>query len=562
MKRIAFLLCLWIFYPAASTFAEVHSLVVLSQDDHSVYDMNPMTGQVLKQCQLDGAPREAHFSWNEQYLFVSVPDAGEVAIVDVKTFKQIGKIENAEFKKPVGGALGTPLGLAASSDGSKLYIGVEGGLLVYEQQLLIYNPEVQQTPKKIAVTPKDGQYFKVQGTTEKLYYPARKDNQVVVVDTKTDTVLKTIPVQGGPMDVVFLPGDEVWVDAADGSISIIDSSKDVVKQVIQTGGKGVGRIAVASDIRYVATTHKDSGDVTILQPMTKEVVKTVATGAGASSPAFAPKTESKGAYLPAPTDTLYVSDEGDSDVAVVDLTTMSVSHRQKVGKGLIGDLIHYTYGPGFSSPRESTDQRLLETDLFTVTTYRMYLYDVSPVHEHREDMVGVWIATGVAKNGCWDPSCPPEASNTGVGTPDYHLPYNNGYRLVSTIMHQRRGALHQEEGGSPSPPMSIMFAMKNNYYRQTQPPPLPDIMQPGFRKIDDIPRDVAYETTIWPGSKPVVLPKGDFAVVYLGGGLMRVVRDGKPEIVHHYYGDWAVESYAHTIEALTNPVEMVIVEFK
>ena len=31
--------------------------------------------------------------------------------------------------------------------------------------------------------------------------------------------------------------------------------------------------------------------------MTKDVVKTVATGAGASSPAFALKTESKGAYL-------------------------------------------------------------------------------------------------------------------------------------------------------------------------------------------------------------------------------------------------------------------------
>ena len=119
-----------------------------------------------------------------------------------------------------------PFPLAASSDGSKLYIGVEGGLLVREQQLL------NLQPGSSADTQEDRGYSEGRPVLQSARYNrktllsgVRKDNQVVVVDTKTDTVLKTIPVQGGPMDVVFPPGDEVWVDAVDGSISIIDSSK-------------------------------------------------------------------------------------------------------------------------------------------------------------------------------------------------------------------------------------------------------------------------------------------------------------------------------------------------
>jgi hypothetical protein len=51
---------------------------------------------------------------------------------------------------------------------------------------------------------------------------------------------------------------------------------------------------------------------------------------------------------------------------------------------------------------------------------------------------------------------PPDATTEGVGTP-LCLPYGEAHCLVGTMNHQHRGALHQEEGGSPSPPMSIML---------------------------------------------------------------------------------------------------------
>ena len=119
-----------------------------------------------------------------------------------------------------------------------------------------------------------------------------------------------------------------------------------------------------------------------------------------------------------------------------------------------------------------------------------------------------------------------------------------------------------EEGGSPSPRRFILFEMKDNYYRQTQPPKPSVLANTAFRKIGENPRAIAWDLTVRPGGKPVAFPEGDLAVVYLGGGLLRIVRNGTPEIVNRYYNDWEWEPHAHTVEPLTNPLHMVVIEFK
>ena len=129
----------------------------------------------------------------------------------------------------------------------------------------------------------------------------------------------------------------------------------------------------------------------------------------------------------------------------------------------------------------------LETDLFTVTTQQTHfvrcIARTRTPRRHggsvdrdwgcQEWLLGSVLPARSVKHGSRYAGLP-SAVQQRVSTGQYHNAPAQGK------------ALHQEEGDSPSPPMSIMFAMKNNYYRQTQPPPLPDIMQPGFRKIDDI----------------------------------------------------------------------------
>src|SRR4029453_18741783 len=57
-----------------------------------------------------------------------------------------------------------------------------------------------------------GNYLWVQPNTDKLYLPTR-DNRVVVIDTKTDRVLRSIPVQGGPNGATFSATGEGGVNA-------------------------------------------------------------------------------------------------------------------------------------------------------------------------------------------------------------------------------------------------------------------------------------------------------------------------------------------------------------
>lgn len=563
MRKLAFVLCLWLVIPSAHAIAEQHTLIVLSRDDHAIFEINPSSGEILKQVKLAGVPREAIFSWDEKTLFVTVPDAAQVAVIDLQKFIQTGQITNSAFKRPSGGSSGAPLGLATSADDQKLYIGIEGGLLVYDQRLLVLNPEWPQTGQTIAVPVKDGRYFKVQGTTDKLYFPHRQENQVVVVDTKTDTVVKTIPVSGGPLDVTFVPGNEVWVQAEDGTIAIIDSSKDVVKQTIRTGAKGLGRIAIAPDIRFIAATFADSGETTILHPLEKKVLATVKTGSGPATPVFAPAAKgASGFAMKDPTVLLYVASVGGSEIALVNLEGMSVEKRHKVGQGLIGSLIRYRFGAGFVPPREGTAKRLMETDLFTARLNAMSLYDVSPVHEHREDMLGMFISSGVYKAGCWLPDCPPEATGSSLKNPGPGgLPYNNAWAEAGLMTGVTRGTLHVEEGGSPSPRRMLIFDLKNNYYRQTRPPRTSLLEKTTFRRFGETPRAIAWETMLKPGDK-VALPDGDFIVVYMNGGLFRKVRNGKPEIVNRYYNEFDWESHAHSIESLSNFVRVVVLEIK
>jgi YVTN family beta-propeller protein len=91
------------------------------------------------------------------------------------------------------------------------------------------------------------------GGTDKLYYPMREDNRVLVVDTRTDTITKIIPIEGGPVGVGFAPNGEVWIhNDRDGAVHVIDGRKDEVVKMLKGLGEGAGRMAVSPDGRWAA----------------------------------------------------------------------------------------------------------------------------------------------------------------------------------------------------------------------------------------------------------------------------------------------------------------------
>jgi YVTN family beta-propeller protein len=191
---------------------------------------------------------------------------------------------------------------------------------------VVYDVKAGRVVNKIDLLLRGGHYLQIQPGTDKLYYPHRNDNRVVVIDTTSDRILKIIPVEGGPVGVAFAPNGEVWLhEDGDGSVTVVDSKTDTVVKVIQTGGKGAGRMAVSADGRFAASTHSDSEDVAIIDTAARSVVATVKIGKGPGFPIFSPD----GARL-------YVLNSGMGDVAVVDLKTMAVTARHKVGTDPFG----------------------------------------------------------------------------------------------------------------------------------------------------------------------------------------------------------------------------------
>jgi YVTN family beta-propeller protein len=322
---------------ATTAAAQDHTLVVLSHSNHTVYELDPATGRILHEFVTPDQPHEAAITADGATVFASVPAASFVTILDGQTFKEKGRIDTEYFKRPPqarragrdGAPPGppntssSPHGMALTSDGSKLYIGVENAEV---PGIVVYDVKAGKVLKKIDLLLQGGHYLQIQPGTDKLYYPHRNDNRVVVVDTKTDRILKIIPVEGGPVGVAFAPNGDVWFhEDGDGSVTVANSKTDEVIKVIQTGGKGAGRMAVSSDGRYAASTHSTSEDVAIIDAASKTILATVKIGRGPGFPIFSPDNTK-----------LYVMLSAMGDVAVVDLKTMSVAARHKVGKDPFG----------------------------------------------------------------------------------------------------------------------------------------------------------------------------------------------------------------------------------
>ena len=253
-----------------------------------MYEVDPATGKVLHEFVAPDQPHEAAIASNGATIFASIPAAAFVEILDGRTFTEKGRIETEHFKRSPQARPGppntsaSPHGMALNNDNTKLYIGTENADI---PGITVYDVKAGKVLKKIDVVLQGGHYLAIQPKTDKLYYPHRNDNRVVVIDTKTDRIVKIIPVAGGPVGVAFAPNGDVWFhEDGDGSVTVADSKSDDVIKVIQTGGKGAGRMAVSPDGRYAASTHSTSEDVAIIDAASKTVAATVKIGRGPGFP--------------------------------------------------------------------------------------------------------------------------------------------------------------------------------------------------------------------------------------------------------------------------------------
>jgi YVTN family beta-propeller protein len=320
--RTAFFACL-LSLAAVAASAQSHTIVALSHTDHTAYEVDPASGKILHSFVAADQPHEGVASADGKTFYAAVPNGPHVVILDAATFKEKGRIDSEFFhsSKPNGSA--PPHGIALNNDGSKLYVGLENADI---PGIVVYDTKSNKVLKKIDVVLRGGHFLAIQPGTDKLYYPMREDNRLLVLDTKTDQIVKVIPVEGGPVGVGFAPNGEVWIhNDGDGSVHVIDGKKDEEVTVLKGLGQGAGRMAVSPDGKWAASTHSGSQDVAIINATTKQVAATVNIGRGPGFPVFSPDSTK-----------LYVMNSGAGDIAVIDLKGMTVAARHKVGVNPFG----------------------------------------------------------------------------------------------------------------------------------------------------------------------------------------------------------------------------------
>jgi YVTN family beta-propeller protein len=330
------------FAVAAPLRAQPHTLIALSHTDMMVFELDATTGRILHQFKAENQPHEAIVSPDGKTIYAAIPQAGHVVILDAATFTPRMKVESPFFRNPNGSST-SPHGIAVTSDGSKVYVGTENADV---PSVVVFDGRTGAVLKKIDVMLEGGHFLAIDPRTNKLYYPMRTDNRVVVIDTKTDQVTKIIPVDGGPVGVDFTPNGEAWIHGdGDGSVTVIDMAKDSVVARITNTGTGAGRIAVSPDGKWAASAHGTSMDVAIIDTQTKRVVARVPVG-GLGFPLFSPDSkrlyvETAATYTGTPP---MVTTKSEGGVTVIDVATRQVVARWPVGVNPFGGSIRYLSG--------------------------------------------------------------------------------------------------------------------------------------------------------------------------------------------------------------------------
>src|SRR5262245_32010828 len=141
ISGVALVAATWAVAPrhvVAQSTARDHTIIALSHSNHTVYEVDPATGQVLHEFVAPDQPHEAAIAADGTTIFASIPMAAFVEILDAATFKEKGRIETEYFKRTPqvrpgrrGGPPGppntsaSPHGMALNNAGTKLYLGTE-----------------------------------------------------------------------------------------------------------------------------------------------------------------------------------------------------------------------------------------------------------------------------------------------------------------------------------------------------------------------------------------------------------------------------------------------------
>ncbi|MFZ2498125.1 TIGR04279 domain-containing protein [Methanosarcina sp.] len=182
------------------------------------------------------------------------------------------------------------------------------------------------------------------------------NSTVSIIDTSTNTVIKTVDVGRNPFGVaVSSDGTMVYVtNWGSNTVSVIDAFTNTVTATLKVGKRPYG-VAVSPDGSKVYVTNELSNTVSVIDAITNTVTATVPAGSYPSGVVFSPD----GAKV-------YVANEGGT-VSVIDTVTNTMTANIAVGSTPIAIAVSPDGAKVYVTNYESNTVSVIDTSTNTVT---------------------------------------------------------------------------------------------------------------------------------------------------------------------------------------------------
>lgn len=240
-------------------------LLVMNRDA-SITVLDPMvsmTGRTstLTSVQLKGPPIDWVNASELKRLFVSMPSAGQVAVVDTESFKVTANID----------AGAEPTRVVLQPDGRYLWIGNNArdgkpsGVTVIDTR--------DHKVVMRAVTGRGHHEIALSADSRTAFVTNRDDNTVTVFDTGTLTRLKDIEVGAAPLSVAYsaLSRAAYVSNGKDGTITVIDGTRLETLKTI-SARPGLGPLRFTLDGRFGMVVNTPESVVHVIDPGTNEII--------------------------------------------------------------------------------------------------------------------------------------------------------------------------------------------------------------------------------------------------------------------------------------------------
>ncbi len=243
--------------------------VLALNDDGTISVVDPLfgfgTSKLLALIPLTANGYDWVLSKDQAKLFVSIPDHGQIAVIDTATW-EVSKYLDAGIM---------PTRMALQPDGQYLWVAGGGSS---QSSLVAFRTGSLELAVRLTVG--KGSHEIVESSDSSLVFVTNgEDNSVSVVDTRTLQVVKEIKVGEGPVSAAYseLAG-VLYISLTDaGSVAVIDvKTREVIKTI--EADPGIAQIALAPGGRYAFVLNRKKDLVQIIDCSVNEIVQSGTVG--------------------------------------------------------------------------------------------------------------------------------------------------------------------------------------------------------------------------------------------------------------------------------------------